>query len=295
MSGFSVHAPASSANLGPGFDSLAVALDLWLRVDVTPWRGGEVHDAGSPDLLGGTNLVIDAMRVTADRIGVDLPGCEIVVASDIPVARGLGSSAAAIVAGVRVAMLLADHPVTHAEVIDIAGGMEGHADNVSAAELGGVTVAIGVDGGFIAESLVSDVPWIPVVFIPDHPSRTHEARGVLPAAIPLADAAANAGRSALLTLALREGRNDLLHEAMIDRLHQPYRAAIFPHLTPCLTAAREAGALGACLSGAGPTVLAFATADTSGRVAQAMTDAADRAGVTGGALALRVAGGARTT
>lgn len=274
---------------------MAVALDLWLRVDVTPCGGRGIHDAGSPDLLGGTNLVIDAMRVTADRIGVELPGCEIVVASDIPVARGLGSSAAAIVAGVRAAMLLTGHPITHAVVIDIAGGMEGHADNVSAAELGGVTVAIGVDGGYTAESLVSEVPWIPVVFIPDQPSRTHEARGVLPAAIPLADAASNAGRSALLALALREGRADLLHEAMIDRLHQPYRAAIFPHLTPCLDAAREAGALGACLSGAGPTVLAFATADTSGRVAQAMTDTAEHAGIHGSALTLRVADGVRTT
>lgn len=289
---FSVHAPASSANLGPGFDSLAVALDLWLRVDVSRCSGTAIHDAGSLDLLGGTNLVIEAMRVTAQRLGVDLPGCEISVASDIPVARGLGSSAAAIVAGVRAAALLADRPISSADVIDIAGDMEGHADNVSAAELGGVTVAMSSAGGYIAESLASDVPWIPVVFIPDSPSLTHEARGVLPEAVPLADAAANAGRSALLALALREGRADLLREAMIDRLHQPYRAAIFPHLTPCLDVAHLAGALGACLSGAGPTVLAFTTSETSGPVAQAMADAAERAGVAGNAVTLRVAGGA---
>ena len=104
---FSVFAPASSANLGPGFDSLALALDLWLRVDVTPTGGAEIVDAESPDLLGGVNLVAAAMMTTAERLGLELPGCELRVHSDIPVARGLGSSAAAIVAGVLAAGELA--------------------------------------------------------------------------------------------------------------------------------------------------------------------------------------------
>lgn len=286
----SVAAPASSANLGPGFDCMAIALDLWTRVDVRVTGGDEAVDAGSPDLFGGGNLVIDAMRVTATHLGMSLPGCEVRVISDIPVARGLGSSAAAIVAGVQAAGLICGAgPLSNQVLIDIAGGMEGHADNVSAAVLGGVTVATPAGEGFIAEVLTSSVPWLPVLFIPGAAAFTHTARAVLPLAIPMQDAIANISRSALLALALREQREDLLCEAMRDRLHQPYREQLFPHLAPVIEAALCAGALGGCLSGAGPTVLAFARLPEAEQVGGAMADAAHAHGVPGEFALVRMA------
>ena len=286
---FSVHVPGSSANLGPGFDCLGLALDLWLRVDVTPRTDGEVRDAGSPDLLGGSNLVIEAMRNAAERRGFALTGCDVTVSSAIPVARGLGSSAAAIVAGMRAASVLAGHDLCDATLIQLAGDVEGHADNVSASVLGGATVSLHGASGYLAESLASALPWAPVVFIPDRPALTYEARGLLPGRVPMSDAAANVGHAALLAYALHTGRGDLLREAMTDRLHQPYRARIFPHLEPCIAAALAAGAAGAALSGAGPTILTLTRPDAAEAVAAAMTEAAAHVGVTGGARTVAVA------
>lgn len=287
----SVAAPASSANLGPGFDCMAIALDRWTRVDARITDGTEIVDVGSPDLLGGANLVLEAVKVAASRLNLTIPGCEVRVTSDIPVARGLGSSAAAIVAGVRLAGQLAGRgELPDQTVIDIAGSMEGHADNVSAAALGGITVSTPTANGYIAEVLTDWIPWSPVVFIPDLAALTVDARAVLPAVIPVGDAVANVSRGALLTLALRERREDLLKEAMQDRLHQPYRAGIFPHLESTIDAALSAGALGACLSGAGPTLLAFARPTEEEQVGLAMAAAAHAAGVHGEAVTIRMAG-----
>lgn len=287
---YSVAAPASAANLGPGFDCMAIALDRWTRVDVRVTGGAEIIDAGSPDLLGGGNLVIEAMQMAAGRLGISLPGCEVRVTSDIPIARGLGSSAAAIVAGVRAAGLVSSAgPLSNQTLIDIAGGMEGHADNVSAAVLGGITVATPSGEGFVAEVLTSFIPWSPVLFIPDTAAFTHAARAVLPAAIPMQDAIANISRSALLALALREQREDLLREAMRDRLHQPYREKLFPHLAPVIDAALSSGALGGCLSGAGPTILAFARLSDEEKIGKAMAAAAAACGVQGEYAVVRMA------
>lgn len=287
---YSVAAPASSANLGPGFDCIAIALDRWTQVDVRLTGGSEIIDAGSLDLLGGGNLVIEAMQVTARHLGMSLPGCEVRVTSNIPIARGLGSSAAAIVVGVQAAGLICSvGRLSNQALIDIAGGMEGHADNVSAAVLGGITVATPAGTGFIAEVLTSSIPWSPVLFIPDAAAFTHAARAVLPPAVPMQDAIANISRSALLALALREQREDLLREAMRDRLHQPYREKLFPHLAPVIEAALCAGALGGCLSGAGPTILAFARPSDEEKVGKAMAAAAQSCGVHGEYAAIRMA------
>jgi homoserine kinase len=285
---FSVRAPASSANLGPGFDCLGLALDRWLTVDVTIEDAPGIRDAGSPDLLGGSNLVIDAMRIAADRFALRLPGCMVRVTSEIPVARGLGSSAAAIVAGLKAACAAAEQSIADPELVDLAGAIEGHADNASAAVLGGVTVSIYTPAGYLAEVLARSLPWIPVAFVPDSHSLTHEARGLLPGAVPMPDAVTNVGRAAMLAYALQHGRSDLLREAMIDRLHQPYRARIFPHLEPAMSAALAAGAAGACLSGAGPTVLAFTDPAIADAVGLAMEAAARGTGIAGRAVLLSV-------
>lgn len=285
---FSAFAPASSANLGPGFDCLALALDLWLRVDVTETEGSELLDVATQDLLGGANLVIEAMKLTADRLEVNLPGCEIRVASKIPVARGLGSSAAAIVAGIHVAGELAGVQIPPEIVVDIGGHMEGHADNVSAAALGGVTASMHTGHSYVAVVIETHLPWDAVVFIPDTHSLTKDARDVLPGLVPMRDAAANIGHGVLLAHALRTGHAALVRDAMNDFLHQPYRAEIFQHLEPAIAAATGAGAAGACLSGAGPTVLALAAPDDAELVAVAMTEAALAAGVRGQSLTLSV-------
>lgn len=287
---FSVVAPASSANLGPGFDCLAIALDLWMRVDVELDGGDGVRAGTSPDLLGGDNLVVAAMRYAGQQLDLDLPGCVVTASGDIPVARGMGSSAAAIVAGVRAACVLAGRAETpDSTIIDVAGRFEGHADNVAAATLGGVTVALPVDTGFIAESIVSAIPWTPVVFIPTTAGFTHKARGVLPDRVPMIDAIANVGRSAMLTYALQTGREDVLREAMQDRLHQPYRVEIFPYLPAVIAAANAAGAVGACLSGAGPTILALARAHCTQAVGCGLVRAAAEYGVHGIAESIPVA------
>jgi homoserine kinase len=167
--------------------------------------------------------------------------------------------------------------------------MEGHADNISAAVYGGVTVSMLTDCGYIAEVLARELPWTAVVFIPDGAAFTHVARGVLPQQVSLPDAVSNIGRGVLLAHAVRAQRGDLLREAMRDRLHQPYRAAIFPHLDPVIAAALEAGAHGACLSGAGPSVLAFADRSAADRVAAAMLAAGRSVGVAGSAESIAVA------
>src|SRR5690606_16346528 len=196
---FEVLVPASSANLGPGFDSLALAIDLHTRVRVVDAGSGRRNDASQPDLHGGENLVLTSMRRLAERAGRHLPPVEIETQSDIPVARGLGSSAAAIVAGLQAAAMLLDgEPLASDELITIGGQLEGHADNVSAAVLGGVTVAVTTGEGYIAAQLAARLAWRPVLFIPQLTAFTSDARGVLPAQVPLSDAAANVGRAALL-------------------------------------------------------------------------------------------------
>ncbi len=288
MQAFKVHVAGSSANLGPGFDCMAIALSSWLRVGVTPNDTGAIRDTNASDLLGGANLVIEAMLTTASRLGVTLPGCDVDITSEIPVARGLGSSGAAIVGGIRAAATLSGAELTDDEIIDIGGEMEGHADNVAASLLGGVTAAMRGSQGYVARRLADSSTWRAVVFVPDNPAFTAQARGILPPVIPLADAAFNVGRAAMLALAFREQQPALLREAMQDRLHQPYRSAIFPHLDPIIAAALDAGADGACLSGAGPSVLALAQHDVADEVAQAITAAGHAQRVSGTATVLTV-------
>lgn len=286
----SIAAPGSSANLGPGFDCLALALDRWTRVDARTTDGDTIVDSGSPDLLGGSNLVIDAMQTAARQLGLKLPGCEITIASDIPIARGMGSSAAAIVAGVKLAAVLGGMPdLPDADLIDIGGAMEGHADNVSASVLGGVTVSAPAGDRFVSELLTSSIPWTPVLFVPDLAAFTSNARAVLPTHIPMADVIANVSRSSLLTVALRTGNDAHLRIGMEDRLHQPYRAKIFPHLKPVIAAAIEAGAAGAALSGAGPTVLALSRPEYVEDVRLAMAEAAEGCNVPGRNLSVAMA------
>jgi homoserine kinase len=238
-------APASSANLGPGFDALALALALYVEVEVGPADHLTVTSTGY-----GSDLPADATHLAA-RVAIAVAGHDrlaVRVAADIPVGRGLGSSAALAVAAAAAAG--ADDPLAYGVEID------GHPENASASALGGLVAAAMVDGAAVARRLPLDPELCFVVLVPDHGLSTVAARSALPASVPHADAAFNLGRSGLLVAGLADHR-ELVPAATEDRLHQDQRAALFPQAPAILAGLRAAGALGACWSGAGPTLLAM--------------------------------------
>jgi homoserine kinase len=269
---FTVRTPASSANLGPGFDALGLALGLWNEAVVdTEGVAGEITLEGSETALldGRENLTLTAMQRLADEVGQPLPGFSLVVRTDVPVARGLGSSAAALVAGLVAANRLLGTPLTVSELFSIAWQMEGHGDNVGATLYGGAVLAVPEVPDPVQLLSHGSPDLCVIVFIPDVTGLTRAARAALPPTIPHADAAFNIATSGGLVLGLHTGDTRLISAGMHDRLHEPYRARLFPHLDAMTAAARNAGALGACLSGAGPSILALCTPDTCDAVSDA--------------------------
>jgi len=273
-----VRVPATSANLGPGFDALGLALALHDEVEVTVTSGGlgiDVSGEGAADVAGAGegHLVVRAVRAAFDDLGLPQPpGLALCCVNRIPHGRGLGSSAAAIVAGLVAARALAGAPAGPEQVLPLASAIEGHPDNVAPCLFGGLTIAWTRDepadqgrrgdhspGGGAARAVRLDTcPEVhPVALIAPEPVPTKVARGLLPPAVPHADAARNAGRAALLIAALTV-RPDALLDGTEDLLHQGYRATAMPHTHDLVTRLRAAG-LPAVVSGAGPTVLAFLT------------------------------------
>ncbi|WP_283137254.1 homoserine kinase [Rhizohabitans arisaemae] len=259
-----IKVPATSANLGPGFDALGLALTLYDEVTVE-WDGPadglrvEVTGEGAAEVpRDETHLVVRSMRAAFERLGVPGPaGLTLRCHNRIPHGRGLGSSAAAICAG-----LLAAQAVTGAEfdVFALAAELEGHPDNVAACLAGGLTIAWTERGEAKLVRLTPDPRVIPVVCVPATKLSTHEARGLLPQVVPHRDAAVNAGRAALLIAALTS-RPDLLPPATEDLLHQNYRSSAMPATADLVRRLREEG-FSAVVSGAGPTVMAFTTTDS---------------------------------
>jgi homoserine kinase len=257
VSSIVVRAPATSANLGAGFDCLGLALDLWNEVSATPGRL-------SPD--DGSNLILRAARATYERVGASYPGFELQCTNRITFNRGLGSSAAAISCGVLFANQCLGNALDGPALLDLATTLEGHPDNVAPCLLGGVRVALRAEDGRVLQAHVPLALGLTAVcFVPDVHIPTPHARGLLPATVSYADAVFNVGRSSLLVAALASGQPGLLAEATRDRLHQPFRLPLFPAGATLLAAAMTAGALGAFISGAGPTVLALC-ADDDGAV-----------------------------
>ena len=257
-----VSVPATSANLGPGFDALGLALALRdeLEAEVTPaGLTVEVTGEGADDVpRDESHLVVRAMHAAFDTMGARPPGLRLSCTNVIPHSRGLGSSSAAIVAGVTLARglvagggLLMDDD----QVLALAADIEGHPDNVAPAFLGGFTISGHDDGGWYATRSAIDPRVSVVVFVPPDPVATEVARGLLPAEVPHADAAANAGRAALLVAALA-GRPELLHLATRDLLHQDQREPAKPASLALVRKLRAEGHP-AVVSGAGPTVLVF--------------------------------------
>ena len=286
-----VRVPATSANLGPGFDALGLALALYNEVEARESDGItiEVQGEGAGRLpTTGDNVVARGVRLAYEAAGRPFKGVALRCVNRVPTSRGLGSSAAAWVGGLAAGNALCGGVLPRDALLTLATRAEGHPDNVAAALLGGLTVSCAAgDGAVTAISL--PVPgrlrWI--TLIPETTSSTAEARAVLPASVPRADAVFNVQRVALLLAALQSGRTDALAPALDDRLHQPYRLALFPWMPAVVAAARRAGALGCVLSGAGPALIAVAAGD-DGAVAAAMEGALRTAGLAGTARALPV-------
>jgi homoserine kinase len=281
---FTVKAPASSANLGPGFDAIGLALDLWNTVTIdTDGTPGEIANLGSEAgmLEGHRNLTVHAMETLAREHGRDLPPFAMVACTEIPVSRGLGSSAAALVAGLVAANRLLNLGLDGDQIFKVALRMEGHGDNVGAALFGGAVLAV---PGVARPSFLwhgEDLGLTAVVFIPEATGATWAARAALPHEVPIADAALNLATAAGLAIGLKTVDHELIAASMRDMLHEPYRARLFPHLDAMKATAREHGAVGAALSGAGSTVLALVPPDRANDVAEALERTGKRLRVPG--------------
>ncbi len=257
-----VKVPASSANLGSGFDCLGVALSLYHTVTVEEHAGdgleirvsGEGEDAIPVDESNATHkAMLEAFRIT----GYHPARLVIESINQIPVSAGLGSSAASVLAGMGAAILLSGQELDRNQLMQLAVGVEGHPDNVAAAVFGGVAAVCQPESGLRHICLQVPAEIAVTVALPDFPMSTRESRRALPDVVPLADAVHNLSRVALLVAALVTPRLELLELAMEDRLHQPHRAKLVPGLEEVCRAAVNSGALGAALSGSGPSVMAL--------------------------------------
>ncbi|MDX3005787.1 homoserine kinase [Kribbella solani] len=274
-----VRVPATSANLGPGFDTFGLALTLYDDLVVTPGGSGivvQVTGEGENDVpLDETHLVVRAIRHGLEALGAPMPGFTLRCENRIPHGRGLGSSSAAIVGGLAVAYALAGVPLDRDRVVVLANELEGHPDNVAAAALGGFTIAWTGSGASDGSSGGRAIKLKPageigaIAYVPDNRVLTKEARGLLPGVVSHTDAAANAGKAALLVAALT-GYPELLLTATEDRLHQEYREPAMPESLALVHKLRGSG-LAAIISGAGPTVAVLAQPDgkTAGQSAGA--------------------------
>lgn len=274
-----IRVPATSANLGPGFDCLGLALDVWNEVSFEPadeisflvtGEGAEKLDHHSQ------NLLTKSFAHVYEVCGKQFTGIIIQSSNHIPLSSGLGSSAAAIIAGLFGANELLNKPLDTSELLKLAAKIEGHPDNVAPALLGGLVVSVTADDEIITRRY--EMPELSIVIVKpvvDWP--THVARSVLPKSVVRADAIFNIGRTALVIDALRTGDLDLLAKVMDDRLHQPYRLGHIRGGMDAYQAARKLGA--AALSGAGPSVIAFVSPDKTEKARAAMLEAFKSAGV----------------
>lgn len=275
-----IQVPATTANLGPGFDCIGAALSLYNRFAFSPLTSDSVAvkiavtgKESSRVTTDETNLTYKAFAQFYSHLGKTPPPVSIEIDLGVPLARGLGSSATAIVGGLVGANQLAGAPLEEKALMELAIAIEGHPDNVVPALLGGCRLAVTAD----SQWAIADIPWhpgiVPVLAVPNFELSTAEARKVLPADYSRADAIFNTAHLGLLVRALETGRGDWLRVAMQDKIHQPYRQTLIKGYEEVRSAALSAGACEMVISGAGPTLLALTSPATAPAVAAAMDDA----------------------
>lgn len=288
-----IKVPATSANLGPGFDTLGLALDLWNEStfenadDFTVYIEGE----GKGKLAQGrSNLIIRAARKLAEHVGKELHPFIVHCVNHIPLGSGLGSSAAATLTGLLAANALTESALSNAEVLNLAAEIEGHPDNVAPALMGGLVVSTMNGNRVIAHKIVAEAgrpPFHITVIVPDFHFPTKETRNSIPKQVALKDAVHNISRAVLVTEAFRTGDLTLLREAMTDTLHQPYRIPLIPGAEDAIKAMKADGAAVA-LSGAGPSLIAFT--QTESNIGSAAKRAFEQAGLSARIFQLGVSG-----
>lgn len=288
---FTVRAPASTANFGSAFDAVGMALDLWLDARVEPAEANrfEIRGEGENEISGpaNANLIFRAAYIGAAGLGIALPPLRITASNEIPLARGLGSSAAACAAGLLIANTVAGREREMDGMMADATRIEGHPDNVAPALMGGACLAVmSEDGGPVTRQLDFPADLGCIAFIPDEQVPTSAARAALPRHVPLGDASFNVARTALLIHTFTTHHWADLALATEDRLHQPYRAELVPGLAPLTQAAKQAGAYTAFLSGAGPTIMAMSPPRSAEAVADALAESGRFLNIAGRALVL---------
>lgn len=295
MIAVTIRVPGTTANLGPGFDCLGAALTLYNQFGFSPIDAGEtklkITVTGSEAdrvVTDDSNLSYQAFVKLYKHLGQTPPSVAIEIDLGVPLARGLGSSATAIVGGLMGANQLAGEPLSQAELMQLAIAMEGHPENVVPALLGGAHLAASHQEDWV----ICDIPWhesiVPVVAIPDFELSTAEARKVLPAEYSRADAIFNAAHLGLLLRGLETGNGDWLQAGTLDRIHQPYRQTLILGYDAVREAALATGAYGMAISGAGPTLLALSSPSSASEVATAMKTAWQEAGITAEARSLQI-------
>ncbi|AKX94082.1 homoserine kinase [Moorella thermoacetica] len=276
-----VRVPATTANLGPGFDTLGMALNLFDELKIEESSSPEIIITGEGEGTiprGQENIAYRAARAVFAKVGRPPVPLKLEMHNSIPVARGLGSSAAALVGAIVGTNAILGGPLGPAELVNLATTLEGHPDNVAPAILGGLVASARDGEQVICRRLELPPGLVTVVAIPQFTLSTRISRGVLPAKVDLEDAVFNISRVAVLLAAVATGDLDLMGRMMVDKLHQPYRLPLIPGMAEVFAAAREAGALAVTLSGSGPTVIAFCRGRQP-KVGPAMAAAFARKGV----------------
>ena len=284
----SVSVPATTANLGPGFDCLGMALDLRNTLEFKYGEPGLVVEGEGRRVImaEATNLVQKSFRRVFDELGRSTPDVSVRCFNRVPLFKGLGSSATAVVGGLFAANEMSGGELTQEQLLALAAEIEGHPDNAAAALLGGCQIVVRDRNRLVTTEVPLPNKLGLVAFIPDFDMPTSEARTLLAPTVPRTDAVYNVGRTALLVAALAQSDLDLLRVATQDRLHQPQRQAVFPAMKNLINAALGAGAHGAMLSGSGSTVLAF-TSEKEMTVGYEMSEAAAKSGVQGDVKVMR--------
>jgi homoserine kinase len=281
-----VKVPATTANLGPGFDALGLALNLWNETEFVATNDKKIEisiDGEGAGILpcDANNSIVDAALQIYDRAGKSCSGLRVHCLNRVPLSSGLGSSSAAMLTGMLGANAVLGNPFTDEEILKLAIETEGHPDNVAPAMLGGLVASIVYEDRVISLKLPARANRSPIhvtIVLPDFDFPTKQARAILPKQVDRKDAIYNISRAVLVTEALRTGDLELLGKAMSDALHQPYRIPLIPGAQAAIDAARRAGTSAIALSGAGPSLIAFSSKEDSA-VGAAMQRAFEQAGL----------------